>query len=182
MKHVTTNGGNRPLDAVVGAKKMCSSHSAAEDRPQFIFSFPVKGVCLSSLSHCERSRFTTPVCSVALATVCLATVPPDTFQSTSWFVCLPYLCFQLQVSHTFTDYGPGLSYVSFEHGGQDTKFWDGWFGVRVTGSSVTVEVWEKKRKEKKWRIRTKGKCLLTPRSGRLGGFRGPALLSLLTQH
>ncbi|TNM89257.1 F-box only protein 2 [Takifugu flavidus] len=49
-------------------------------------------------------------------------------------------CSWRQVSHTFTDYGPGLSYISFEHGGQDTKFWDGWFGVRVTGSSVTVEV------------------------------------------
>lgn len=48
--------------------------------------------------------------------------------------------FELQVSHTFSNYGPGMSHISFEHGGQDTKFWDGWFGVRVTGSSVIVEV------------------------------------------
>ncbi|KAF3855759.1 hypothetical protein F7725_016482 [Dissostichus mawsoni] len=44
------------------------------------------------------------------------------------------------VSHTFSEYGPGLRFITFEHGGQDAKFWDGWFGVRVTGSSVTVEV------------------------------------------
>ncbi|KAI4827455.1 hypothetical protein KUCAC02_030847, partial [Chaenocephalus aceratus] len=49
-------------------------------------------------------------------------------------------CCWKQVSHTFSEYGPGLRFITFEHGGQDTKFWDGWFGVRVTGSSVTVEV------------------------------------------
>ncbi|TNN78563.1 F-box only protein 2 [Liparis tanakae] len=48
-------------------------------------------------------------------------------------------CSWKQVSHTFTDYGPGVRFITFEHGGQDTKFWDGWFGVRVTGSSVTIE-------------------------------------------
>ncbi|KAL3977743.1 DNA helicase MCM8 [Sarotherodon galilaeus] len=49
-------------------------------------------------------------------------------------------CSWKQVSHTFSDYGPGMRFISFEHGGQDTKFWDGWFGVRVTGSSVTIEL------------------------------------------
>ncbi|XP_033934777.1 F-box only protein 2 [Pseudochaenichthys georgianus] len=49
-------------------------------------------------------------------------------------------CCWKQVNHTFSEYGPGLRFITFEHGGQDTKFWDGWFGVRVTGSSVTVEV------------------------------------------
>ncbi|XP_034540605.1 F-box only protein 2 isoform X3 [Notolabrus celidotus] len=49
-------------------------------------------------------------------------------------------CSWKQVSHTFSDYGPGLRFISFEHGGQDSNFWDGWFGVRVTGSSVTVDV------------------------------------------
>ncbi|CAK6958762.1 F-box only protein 2 isoform X2 [Scomber scombrus] len=48
-------------------------------------------------------------------------------------------CSWKQISHTFSDYGPGMRFISFEHGGQDTKFWDGWFGVRVTGSSVIVE-------------------------------------------
>ncbi|MBN3300822.1 FBX2 protein, partial [Amia calva] len=48
-------------------------------------------------------------------------------------------CSWRQVTHTFSDYGPGLRFVSFEHGGQDAKFWDGWYGVRVTGSSVIVQ-------------------------------------------
>ncbi|KAM9758753.1 F-box only protein 2 isoform 1-T1 [Menidia menidia] len=51
-------------------------------------------------------------------------------------------CSWKQVSHTFSDYGPGMRFVCFEHGGQDSKFWDGWFGVRVTGSSVTIETIE----------------------------------------
>nr|XP_055039894.1 F-box only protein 2-like [Misgurnus anguillicaudatus] len=48
-------------------------------------------------------------------------------------------CSWKQVTHTFTDYGPGLRFISFEHGGKDTRYWKGWFGVRVTGSSVTIE-------------------------------------------
>ncbi|XP_067288183.1 F-box only protein 2-like [Pseudorasbora parva] len=49
-------------------------------------------------------------------------------------------CSWRKVSHTFTGYGPGLRFISFEHGGQDTKFWKGWYGVRVTGSSVTIDL------------------------------------------
>ncbi|XP_034023303.1 F-box only protein 2 [Thalassophryne amazonica] len=48
-------------------------------------------------------------------------------------------CSWKQVSHTFSDYSPGIRFISFEHGGHDTRYWNGWFGVRVTGSSVTVE-------------------------------------------
>ncbi|NXD62292.1 FBX2 protein, partial [Eolophus roseicapillus] len=44
-----------------------------------------------------------------------------------------------EISHTFSNYGPGVRFVRFEHGGQDTLFWKGWYGVRVTNSSVTVE-------------------------------------------
>ncbi|XP_025045279.1 F-box only protein 2 [Pelodiscus sinensis] len=44
-----------------------------------------------------------------------------------------------EISHTFSDYGPGARFVRFEHGGQDTLFWKGWYGVRVTNSSVMVE-------------------------------------------
>uniref|UniRef100_A0A8C6SQN2 Zgc:175088 n=1 Tax=Neogobius melanostomus TaxID=47308 RepID=A0A8C6SQN2_9GOBI len=39
----------------------------------------------------------------------------------------------------FSDYGPGLRFITFEHGGQDTNYWDGWFGVRVTASCVSIE-------------------------------------------
>ncbi|XP_072464959.1 F-box only protein 2 [Notamacropus eugenii] len=45
-----------------------------------------------------------------------------------------------EISHTFTNYGPGVRFVRFEHGGQDTVYWKGWFGVRVTNSSVMVEL------------------------------------------
>ncbi|KAM5246928.1 F-box only protein 2 [Ctenodactylus gundi] len=44
-----------------------------------------------------------------------------------------------EISHTFTDYGPGVRFVRFQHGGQDSVYWKGWFGARVTGSSVCVE-------------------------------------------
>ncbi|XP_075046322.1 F-box only protein 2-like [Mixophyes fleayi] len=44
-----------------------------------------------------------------------------------------------QISHTFSEYGPGVRFISFKHGGQDSLFWKGWYGVRVTNSSVTIE-------------------------------------------
>ncbi|KAM4703317.1 F-box only protein 6-like [Rhinophrynus dorsalis] len=44
-----------------------------------------------------------------------------------------------QMTHTFSNYGPGVRYIYFQHGGQDTQFWAGWYGVRVTNSSVTIE-------------------------------------------
>ncbi|KAF6728574.1 F-box only protein 2 [Oryzias melastigma] len=49
-------------------------------------------------------------------------------------------CSWKQMSYTFSGYGPGLRFISFEHGGKDTKYWHGWFGVRVTGSSVTINL------------------------------------------
>lgn len=49
------------------------------------------------------------------------------------------LPFTPQISHTFTDYGPGVRFVRFEHSGQDSVYWKGWFGARVTNSSVWVE-------------------------------------------
>ncbi|KAJ6656765.1 hypothetical protein lerEdw1_003096 [Lerista edwardsae] len=44
-----------------------------------------------------------------------------------------------EITHTFTDYGPGVRFIRFEHGGQDTVFWKGWYGARVTHSHVTIE-------------------------------------------
>ncbi|XP_069804092.1 F-box only protein 6-like [Dendropsophus ebraccatus] len=43
-----------------------------------------------------------------------------------------------QIEYTFRNYGPGVRYVYFEHGGSDTQFWAGWYGIRVTNSSVTI--------------------------------------------
>ncbi|XP_038677900.1 F-box only protein 6-like [Scyliorhinus canicula] len=45
-----------------------------------------------------------------------------------------------QITHVFENYGPGVRYVHFSHEGRDTQFWAGWYGVRVTNSSVTVEL------------------------------------------
>ncbi|KAG9481901.1 hypothetical protein GDO78_010893 [Eleutherodactylus coqui] len=44
-----------------------------------------------------------------------------------------------QFEYTFRDYGPGVRYIYFEHGGRDIQFWAGWYGIRVTNSSVTID-------------------------------------------
>ncbi|XP_018423274.1 PREDICTED: F-box only protein 6-like [Nanorana parkeri] len=44
------------------------------------------------------------------------------------------------ITHTFSKYGPGVRYISFQHGGKDTQRWAGWYGVRVTNSSVSIEL------------------------------------------
>ncbi|XP_046517488.1 F-box only protein 6-like isoform X3 [Equus quagga] len=43
-----------------------------------------------------------------------------------------------EVSHTFSDYPPGVRHILFQHGGQDTQFWAGWYGPRVTNSSIII--------------------------------------------
>ncbi|KAE8292959.1 F-box only protein 6 F-box protein that recognizes sugar chains 2 [Larimichthys crocea] len=43
-----------------------------------------------------------------------------------------------QVTHVFRNYGPGVRYIRFTHGGKDTQFWAGWYGIRVTDSSVEI--------------------------------------------
>lgn len=43
-----------------------------------------------------------------------------------------------QITHVFKNYGRGVRYVNFLHGGKDSKFWAGWYGVRVSDSSVEI--------------------------------------------
>lgn len=43
-----------------------------------------------------------------------------------------------QMTHVFQNYGPGVRYIRFTHGGQDTLFWKGWYGIRVTDSCVEI--------------------------------------------
>ncbi|CAN9516004.1 unnamed protein product [Ophioblennius macclurei] len=43
-----------------------------------------------------------------------------------------------QLVYVFRDYGPGVRYIRFIHGGKDTKFWAGWYGIRVTDSCVEI--------------------------------------------
>ncbi|XP_036598972.1 F-box only protein 6-like [Trichosurus vulpecula] len=43
-----------------------------------------------------------------------------------------------EVSHTFSNYPPGVRHIRFQHGGKDTQYWAGWYGPRVTNSSITI--------------------------------------------
>ncbi|XP_073326943.1 F-box only protein 6-like [Pagrus major] len=43
-----------------------------------------------------------------------------------------------QMTHVFQNYGPGVRYIRFTHGGKDTQFWKGWYGIRVTESCVEI--------------------------------------------
>lgn len=43
-----------------------------------------------------------------------------------------------QMTHVFQNYGPDVRYIRFTHGGKDTQFWAGWYGIRVTDSSVEI--------------------------------------------
>ncbi|KAF3697161.1 F-box only protein 6 F-box only protein 6b [Channa argus] len=43
-----------------------------------------------------------------------------------------------QMSHVFQNYGPGVRYIRFTHGGKDTQFWAGWYGIRLTDSCVEI--------------------------------------------
>uniref|UniRef100_A0A672RSD0 F-box only protein 6-like n=1 Tax=Sinocyclocheilus grahami TaxID=75366 RepID=A0A672RSD0_SINGR len=43
-----------------------------------------------------------------------------------------------ETSHVFKNYGPGVRFVRFTHGGNDTQYWAGHYGIRVTNSSVVI--------------------------------------------
>nr|XP_035920933.1 F-box only protein 6 isoform X1 [Halichoerus grypus] len=43
-----------------------------------------------------------------------------------------------EVSHTFSDYPSGVRHILFQHGGKDTQFWAGWYGPRITNSSIII--------------------------------------------
>ncbi|XP_041801591.1 F-box only protein 6-like [Chelmon rostratus] len=43
-----------------------------------------------------------------------------------------------QMTRVFQSYGPGVRYIRFTHGGKDTQFWKGWYGIRVTDSCVEI--------------------------------------------
>ncbi|NXG03688.1 FBX6 protein, partial [Sakesphorus luctuosus] len=44
-----------------------------------------------------------------------------------------------EISHTFRNYPAGVRHILFQHGGKDTQYWAGWYGIRVTNSSITIE-------------------------------------------
>ncbi|XP_033484301.1 F-box only protein 6-like [Epinephelus lanceolatus] len=43
-----------------------------------------------------------------------------------------------QMTHVFQNYGPGVRYIRFTHGGKDTQYWKGWYGIRLTDSCVEI--------------------------------------------
>ncbi|XP_056304750.1 uncharacterized protein LOC130216879 [Danio aesculapii] len=43
-----------------------------------------------------------------------------------------------QMTHVFKNYGAGVRFISFTHGGKDTHYWAGHYGIRVTNSSVEI--------------------------------------------
>ncbi|XP_037629248.1 F-box only protein 44-like isoform X1 [Sebastes umbrosus] len=43
-----------------------------------------------------------------------------------------------QMTHVFHNYGPGVRYICFIHGGRDSLFWAGWYGIRLTDSCVEI--------------------------------------------
>ncbi|XP_051844505.1 F-box only protein 6-like [Antechinus flavipes] len=47
-------------------------------------------------------------------------------------------CEWREVSHTFSNYPRGVRHIRFQHGGKDTQYWAGWYGSRVTNSSITI--------------------------------------------
>jgi len=50
----------------------------------------------------------------------------------------------------FKGYPSGVRFVEFTHGGKDTKYWAGHFGVKITNCGVFIG---KKRSNKKKRVR-----------------------------
>ncbi|XP_043849787.1 F-box only protein 44-like [Dromiciops gliroides] len=43
-----------------------------------------------------------------------------------------------EVSHTFSNYPPGVRHIYFQHGQRDTQGWPVWFGYLFTNSSITI--------------------------------------------
>lgn len=45
-----------------------------------------------------------------------------------------------QVEHVFTEFPTGVRYVEFAHGGKDTVYWKGQYGVKLAKSGVFVSL------------------------------------------
>lgn len=50
----------------------------------------------------------------------------------------PYGVNYVEYSHVFENYGPGLRYIYFEHGGNDTEYWGGHYGTLMDSASVAI--------------------------------------------
>ena len=44
------------------------------------------------------------------------------------------------MQYTFSGYKPGVRYIRYFHGGKDTQFWAGHYGVKMTLSTVRLDL------------------------------------------
>uniref|UniRef100_A0A674IEV5 FBA domain-containing protein n=1 Tax=Terrapene triunguis TaxID=2587831 RepID=A0A674IEV5_9SAUR len=51
-----------------------------------------------------------------------------------------FLFLPSQVSYRFRQYGRGVRYVHFLHRGKDILYWAGYYGARITNSTVMVKL------------------------------------------
>ncbi|XP_053390533.1 F-box only protein 6-like [Mercenaria mercenaria] len=45
-----------------------------------------------------------------------------------------------KAEHTFSNYEPGVRFIRYYHEGKDIKFWTGWYGAKMTLSSVILDL------------------------------------------
>ena len=45
-----------------------------------------------------------------------------------------------EAANVFSDYGAGVRYVYFEHGGKDSEYWGGQYGAQIDDSEVVIRV------------------------------------------
>ncbi|KAI2662234.1 F-box only protein 44 [Labeo rohita] len=64
--------------------------------------------------------------------------PISTFQPEKVFFQKGKMYPWRQMTHVFMNYGPGVWFIRFTHGGKDTKFQKGQRGIQVTNSSVEI--------------------------------------------
>ncbi|KAL0187986.1 hypothetical protein M9458_015085, partial [Cirrhinus mrigala] len=64
--------------------------------------------------------------------------PISTFQPEKVFFQKGKMYPWRQMTHVFMNYGPGVRFIRFTHGGKDTKFQKGQHGIQVTNSSVEI--------------------------------------------
>ncbi len=50
----------------------------------------------------------------------------------------PYGVNYIEYSHVFQNYGPGLRFIYFEHGGNDVENWAGHYGTLIDNASVVI--------------------------------------------
>lgn len=62
-----------------------------------------------------------------------------------------------KVAHTFKDYGVGVRYIKYYHGGMAEDMEEGWFGSRMTGASIKIKYPEHKKTDQTFKCNCKTK-------------------------